>query len=301
VTLSAASPPFVDRIRRLLEGAPGEFRSSPWPSMLALGLVVGGELLTFYGNHVRAQTLVPAAAGDQPSFEVASVKRNGQPDGPRLFQALPGGRVNLVNQTVRELIYSAYQTQEYRIIGGPAWLSEDRFDIAASAGTDAPPPQMLLMVRTLLADRFRLGMRRETRELPVYRLVMARADRQPGPQLKPSTCSPDAAGSPGGDGPAPCMNRGGPGSLISTGATLDTLANRLGRLPVIGRPVVNQTGLSGRFDVELSFTPDQTAGPASDAISVFTALQEQLGVKLESARGPIEVLVIERVERPEPD
>jgi uncharacterized protein (TIGR03435 family) len=92
------------------------------------------------------------------------------------------------------------------------------------------------------------------------------------------------------------------GSIVSAGATMDTLANRLGRLPPIGRPVVNQTGLTGRFDVELHFAPDQTEStPPSDAISIFTALQEQLGLKLESTKGPVDVFVIDRVEPPTPD
>ena len=95
--------------------------------------------LSALGLHAQS----PSAAEGKPAFDVASVKRNADPDGPHVFQALAGGRVNLLNQTVRELIYSAYRTQDHQIIGGPDWLNADRFDIAAKAEGNAPPPQML--------------------------------------------------------------------------------------------------------------------------------------------------------------
>ncbi|HEV3311471.1 MAG TPA: M56 and DUF3738 domain-containing protein [Chloroflexota bacterium] len=302
MAVGSAGGPLVHRIQRVLGATSRTYEPSPWPAVLAACLIVAFGALDSNWIRTQAQALTPAVAGGKPAFDVASVKRNMDPDGPHLFQALPGGRVNLINQTVRELIYSAYQTQDYRIIGGPGWLQSDRFDIVAKAERDAPPPQMLLMVRTLLADRFKLTMRRETRELPIYRLVMARGDGKPGPQLRPSTCDPGAANSPDSRGATPCVNRGGGGSIVSTGATMDTLANRLGRLPPIGRPVVNQTGLTGRFDLELNFTPDQSGSvPAADAISIFTALPEQLGLKLESTKGPVDVLVIDHVEKPTED
>jgi uncharacterized protein (TIGR03435 family) len=250
----------------------------------------------------RLRAQAPAAAGGSPAFAVASVKPNANADGPRLFQALPGGRVNLVNQTVRELIFSAYQTQDYQVLGGPDWLRRDRFDVVARAEGDASPPQMLQMVRTLLADRFGLAMHRETRVQPIYRLVMARGDGRTGPQLKESACVPTAGSTgPAPSGAMPCGNRGGTGTILSGGITLDAFANRLGRLPEIGRPVVNESGLTGAFDIDLSYTPASPDGAAQDAVSIFTALQEQLGLRLESARGPVEVFVIDRVERPSPD
>lgn len=100
--------------------------------------------------------------------------------------------MNLINQTLREIIFSGYQTQDYRILGGPGWLIADRFDIVAKAEGDAPLPERLSMVRTLLADRFKLTMHVETRELPIYTLILARSDGTPGPMLTPAAreCGP---------------------------------------------------------------------------------------------------------------
>lgn len=248
------------------------------------------------------QTLTPAVAGGQPAFEVASVKRNLDPDAPRLFQAQPGGGVNLLNQTVRQLIYSAYQLQDYQVLGGPEWLSTDRFDIVAKAAGAAPLPERLLMVRTLLADRFRLQMHAETRELPVYSLVMARSDARLGPRLKPSTCVPVTGVAPPPQGTQVCGNQVGAGTMSVRGNTMNGLANQLGRLPAVGRPVINRTGLEGTFDYELTFTPDSlTADRPADTVSILTALQEQLNLKLEAERGSVSVLVIDSVAPPTPD
>ena len=256
-----------------------------------------------------AQVPAPAAAGGSPAFAVASVKENRDPDGPRLFSAQPGGGVTIVNQTVRQLIYSAYQTQDYRVIGGPDWLATARFDITAKAGGDVPLPQRLLMVRTLLAERFGLVMRADVRELPVYAMTMARSDGRPGPGLRPSACLVVAANAPpsaasSAAGAVPCGNRSAPGVISSGGGSMDGLANQLGRLAVIGRPVVNRTGVVGAFDYELQFNP--ALGPVESAataneVSIFTALQEQLGVTLRPATAPVDVLVIDRVSRPTAD
>ena len=261
-------------------------------SVLALPFLTGALVMPT----LKAQT--PSVAGGKPAFEAASVKQNQDPNGPRFFQAQPGGRVNLINQTVRALIYSSYQMQDYQIIGGPDWLNVDRFDVIAKAEGNPPPSQMLLMVRTLLADRFGLAMHKEMRNLRNYDLVMANRDSKPGPQLKTSTCVDGNPNASGQGGPPPCGNSGGSGAITSRGNTMDGLANRLGRLPEIGRPVVNRTGLVGKFDYEVHFTPDQPGTPPPDAISIFAALQEQLGLKLKAGRGPVEVFVIDRVQRP---
>ncbi len=254
---------------------------------------------------LRAQA--PAVAGGSPAFEVASIKPNLGSDLARRFEATPGGRVNLINLTPREMIFRAYQTQDHLVVGGPPWLNADRFDIVAKAADNAPPGQMLMMVRTLLADRFKLVMHRETREMPIYNLVLARGDGR-GVQPKPTTCVQPPPGGPApsavrdAQGRFTCgVNRFGGGEILLTGSTLDALANRLGSVPGVGRSVVNRTGLDGRFDIELTFTPTLSASPSADGLSVFTSLEEQAGLKLEAARGPVEVLVIDSVARPEPD
>ena len=199
-------------------------------------------------------------------------------------------------------------------------MNTDRFDIVAKAASDAPPPEMLLMAQRLLADRFRLVVHRETREIDIYALVMARADGRPGAGLRPAAvdCAALVAASrrPGGaalprtaPGERPvCGMQTAPGRLMAGGYALPDVARNLSNFA--GRMVVDRTGLTGTFDLSVTWTPDQMpAGglpPGAPAIdpngpSLFTALQEQLGLKLEATKGPVEVLVIDRVERPTED
>jgi uncharacterized protein (TIGR03435 family) len=178
---------------------------------------------------------------------------------------------------------------------------------------------MQLMVQALLADRFKLVVHRETREMPTYALVLAREDERLGPQLKVSTvdCSPGARRGlpppppPGPNERPPCGMRMAPGSIMSGGTALSQLATTLSNS--VGRMVVDKTGLTDRFDIDLKWTPDGMAAGGGLGIpggapppvpvdtsgpSIFAALQEQLGLKLESERGPVEVLVIDSVEHP---
>jgi len=277
---------------------------------------------------LHAQAPVPQGAG--PTFEVASIKRNTSGTGNMTMQMAPGGRLNFVNMPARALIIRAYQLQQFQLIGGPAWLANDRFDIIAKAEGDATPPQTNLMLRALLADRFKLVVHTETRELPVYHLVKARPDGNLGPALKPAAVDCGAgrgrggppAGAPGGPGPVPgpaagaagCMMMIGPGRITVGGQPLSALVNSLATQ--VGRPVYDKTGLTGSFDVALSFMAEAGRGgpagppppgapplppPDPDAPSLFTALQEQLGLKLEAERGPVEVIVIDSVEQPTED
>jgi uncharacterized protein (TIGR03435 family) len=278
---------------------------------------------------LHAQAPVPQDAS--PTFEVASIKRNTSGTGNITMQMAPGGRLNFVNMPVRALIVRAYQLQPFQVIGGPAWLANDRFDIIAKAEGDATPPQTNLMLRTLLADRFKLVVHTETRELPVYHLVKARPDGNLGPALKPAAvdCAagrgrggPPPPGAPGGAGPVPgpagaaagCMMMIGPGRITVGGQPLTAFVNSLATQ--VGRPVFDKTGLTGSFDFTLSYMAEAGRGgpvgppppgapplppPDPDAPSLFTALQEQLGLKLEAERGPVEVIVIDSVEQPTED
>jgi uncharacterized protein (TIGR03435 family) len=258
------------------------------------------------------QSPAPAVAGTKPAFDVVSIKKNNDPNSPTLFSLPVGGRLRLVNQTPRMLVSSSYGIQDYQLIGGPEWLRTDRFDVEAiTQATPLPPlPQFLLMIRQIMADRFSLVMHAETRELPIYRLVTARADGQLGPKIHPTICKPpdpsipNSAANVGVGGAGVCGNRIGRFSMTIGGNTMDGFAASLGRLAVIGRPVVNATGLREKFDWELAWAPDvpvERQGPdatAPDGLSIFTALQEQLGLKLEATRGPVNVLVIDAVDRP---
>ena len=254
------------------------------------------------------QSPTPAVAGGAPAFDVISIKRNIDPNSATLFAVPVGGRLRLVNQTARMLINSSYGMQDYQIVGGPDWLRTDRFDIDAIVEVRPLPPlpQFLLRIRTLLADRFKLVMHAEMRELPIYRLVRARDDGRLGPKIRPTACkppdptTPNSAANTGVGGGGTCGNRIGAFSMTIGGNTMNGFANQLGRLPVVGRPVVNATNLTDAFDWELTWAPDPPTGDgvAIDAVSIFTALQEQLGLKLEPSRGPVDVLVIDSVERP---
>jgi uncharacterized protein (TIGR03435 family) len=290
-------------------------------------LLAAGVVALAVSTHARAQAQQTPAA---PEFEAATVKRS---DPDTQFQRLgfqPGGRFTAQNIPLRLFISAAYGTPQplppFQVIGGPDWIDKDRFDIVAKAagdpapGPNGPPPIMFEMMRTLLADRFKLKVHRETRDQPIYALVLANG--RPGAGLKASTfdCSQlMAAARAGTPPPAPgpgvppsfCGLRVSPGRVQGGTASMAQFANSLAR--GVNRPVHDGTGLTGNFDFELVYTPDQmpagAAGapppgvqapppPPTDGPSLFTALQEQLGLKLESTRGPVDVLVIDGVEHP---
>jgi uncharacterized protein (TIGR03435 family) len=277
---------------------------------------------------LRLSAQSPVRDAPEPAFEVASVTPNKSGDPGASFGGRPGGQLVVRNNTLRNIIRNTYGLQEFQIVGGPEWINSDRFDIVAKAADDAPEarisndaPQarMLLMVRTLLADRFKLAVHTETREIPIYALVMARSDGRPGPQLRPAAvdCAAMLAAARGGGAPLPrapagerpiCGMQTAPGRMMAGGYALPDVARNLS--PFTGRIVVDKTGLSGTFDLDLAWTPDQIptgprppGAPAFDpnGPSLFTAVQEQLGLKLDSQRGPVEVLVIDRAERPTAD
>ena len=260
-----------------------------------------------------------AREGQSPAFEVASIKENVSASDNASVRAQPGGRVTVSNNSLRNIIRNAYNVQNYQIIGGPEWINTVRWDITAKAPDDAPPQQMLLMLRTLLADRFKLVVRNETREMPIYALTLARADGRLGPQLRASSvdCATIfAAAKARGEAPSPttngrptCGTRTTRGNMMTTGVAMSDFARNLG--PFTGRPVVDKSGLTGVYDLDLTWTPDQgppgpegtaAAAPSSgDGVSLYTAVQEQLGLKLEAQRGPVDVLVIDSAQRPVED
>jgi len=261
-----------------------------------------------------ALTLV-GAAQQAPRFEVASVKPNQGSSGISTWGLLPSGRFVATNSQLRSLIVNAYGTLHERLLGGPDWIDSDRFDILASAPAGTSDNTMLTMLQTLLADRFKLVLRREAREMAVYSLVIAQSDGRIDKALLPVDCKASHTESKVvvGKGAAPACSylitrQPGTGMVTyqSGGVSLNELANTLSRR--VGRPVINRTGLAGEFQFELSWLQDLQGGPAAapaaspnDGPTLFTALQEQLGLKLESSRGPVDFLVIESVERPTPN
>jgi uncharacterized protein (TIGR03435 family) len=218
------------------------------------------------------------------------------------------GRLDFHNSQLIELIKAAWGDFSLRVEGAPAWLRTDRFDVVVQFPAETPSETSMLMLRALLIERFQLVARLESREVPTYALVMNRADRTPGPRLKPGLpeCGPDKSTPL----PPQCGSGMGAGHAQFGSFDMASLAKFLGFSPAVGRPVVDETGLPGRFSVDLTFAPAPAAAPVngpalppadSDAPSIFQALQDQLGLKLESRRGTVPVLIIDRVEPPMPD
>jgi len=267
---------------------------------------------------VIALTLLPATSGAQgpkdPAFDVAAIKPAADTQAFSFSMVQPGGRYIGQNMSLRLLIKTAYGVHDSQIIGGPSWIDSDHWDINAKAEgyKDAKTfrDQARLMVRPLLADRFKLVMHHERRELPVYALVLAKANEF-GPQFRrDDNCDPQAPPIPPAQGaaePAPPMACGGDGfnprHLWARGMTLNYMLIGLGRT-IIDRVVVDHTGLAGKFDWEVQWIPDDLrvdAGNSPEGPSIFRAFREQLGLRLEPTRDRVDVLVIDRVERPVPD
>lgn len=283
---------------------------------------------------IDAQRSTDAAGG---SFEVASVKRTqassmrwmtmGVPPGQAAVR--PGGRFAAPVVTLRDLVRIAYGVTDMQVAGGPSWAGDDRFEIEALTREDVTADAALAMLRRLLAERFALAVRDETRELPVLALAMARGDRRLGPRLRPSSadCAPPTPPPflptlstppppppppPGGGGrtlvlgvtPYKCLTMVFTGHLSMRAVTMDLFVSRLAGL--LTRLVVDRTGLEGDFDLDLTYAPDPGTPPlvingnpvTIDAPVLPSALREQLGLKLDNARAPTRVVVIERAEAP---
>jgi uncharacterized protein (TIGR03435 family) len=253
------------------------------------------------------------AQANPPAFEAASVKHNrsgasGVGASTLLFQ--PGGRFKAVNEPLWRLIAEAYrsthQLRRFEIEGIPSSMDNDRFDVDAVPMGAPGFGEQRQMLQRLLADRFKLMLHRETRELPVYHLVKARPDGRLGERLKPSNvdCSKARAGipqpAPQSGQPPSCMMIFGQGRLTSYGMTLTQLAE-MGLSRSVLRPVIDRTGLTGSYTWTLEWAPDDSPNVNGDLPSLMTALVEQLGLKLESASGPVDVIVVDHVEQPTQD
>jgi uncharacterized protein (TIGR03435 family) len=249
---------------------------------------------------------VVTTTAQRPSFEVATIKRNATVDSGGGGGMAPGGRFRLTNIDVQTLILIAYRTGTQlfpsQIVGAPAWTSMESYDIAAKVGDDLAGKPMAelfrlqpLLLQSLLEDRFKLKVHRESREMPRYRLVLARNDGALGPQLKKADVDCQAV-------PESCRIQVSSGRFVTGSTTITALVNFLA--PNQQRVILDRTGLEGRYAITLEWTPDRAplplAGdaPPSDKPPLVTALQEQLGLKLESERGPVDVIVVDHVERP---
>jgi uncharacterized protein (TIGR03435 family) len=263
--------------------------------------IVCGFVVAF-GVLVSGQS-TPIPTSTDVAFEVVSVKPNNS--GER--GSSTSGRANAftaTNVTAQRLIVYAYRLREFQLASGPGWLGSDRFDIQARVpeGVKQDNPAM---TRALLRDRFKLVVHTETKQEQVYALVVDRPDGRLGSQLKPSTkeCQPSQPGTPSPCGMNTSTNDSG-GTLVGSGQTMEQLVNALGSFG-LNRMVLDRTGLKGSFDIELKWRPENlrsaTAAQASDLPSIFAALQEQLGLRLDSQRGPVEFLYVDKIDRPTSD
>ena len=271
----------LDRARKLLLAAAG---------VATVAVPVGFGVFT--APAVSAQ----APAESKPSFEVASIKPNTSGDHRVSFRITPG-RVAYTNVTAKILVSMAYNLKPGQLEGCPSWMDDEHYDVTAKADGVPDRDRMKLMVQSLLTDRFKLAFHHETKEMPIYSLVVGKN----GPKLHPADASN------GGKN----QFRIGRGQIDLSGGTMANLADALSNL--VDRTVLDRTGLSGNYDIKLEWTPDESeahffkgppdgkppaaAPPADAGPSVFTAVQEQLGLKLEAQKGPVEVTVIDHIEK----
>jgi uncharacterized protein (TIGR03435 family) len=249
----------------------------------------------------------PTSRGTQ--FDAASIRRRTDPGGG-FMGVRPGGRFTAEGVSLQDLLVFSYLVQPYQIVDGPDWLDVERWDVNATGATGTRN-DVLLAVQRLLADRFSLVIRRDVRELPIYALVIARSDGRLGPQLQRSAvdCAAMRAeaqktGVIPPDASRLCVAEGRLGSVRIGGAPLADLTPMLSTR--VQRTVVDRTGLKGTWDLTLTYAPDPAQippGPLFPGVSfdpngpaLFTAIQEQLGLKLEAARAPVDVLVIEQAQ-----
>jgi uncharacterized protein (TIGR03435 family) len=265
---------------------------------------------------LRARTM----PGTASAFEVVSIKPNNS-GGAWTIHALKSrtqgtaasrvsGQVTLTNMPLREVIRIAYGLQPFQISGGPAWIHSEGYDIVVKGEGPSGSDQVGVMLQTLMADRFKLRVHREPHELSVFTLVRSNSDGTLGPRLRRSDidCS-----SPARRVPDCGAWRGGPAHISARGVTMDQLAMHLPSMSNrVRRAVLDRTGLTGTFDLDLEFLrplddvvapfPPLTAALERLGLmrSVFTAVRQQLGLELKPAEGPLDMLVIDAAERPSP-
>ena len=308
------------------------------PGALKRGLLIASAIAVFIApvavGALPPQTRDVAAPATLPAFDEVSVRPNASsgPGGRGGGQMQPG-RYVAQNLTLKSIIRRAFGMQgsqgpnsgidllEQQVVGGPDWVVADKWDVIATTPQATQPPQMRLMMQRMLAERFKLRAHWEKRQLPVYLLSMARADGALGPGLRrtpddecakakaagpPPMPEPVQPGQP--PPPMPLPNCGavqfGPGQLTARGTSMEFLAQALINTPVItgiDRPVLDRTGLTGNFGFQLKFAPATNVNPDPERPHLVTALTEQLGLKLEATQAPIDVLVIDGVERPTPN
>jgi uncharacterized protein (TIGR03435 family) len=263
-----------------------------------------------------AATAAIAQNNNPKTFDVASIKP-ASPDARGTTIGRAGGGISIKNMTLKEMIVLAYRVQTFQISGGPPWLDSLHYDVLARSDEPIAGGEINAPLQALLADRFRLKVHEETKELPIYKLVLARKDGKPGPGLVPlkeGDCEridplhPPPLGPPGAPAQRYCGGMMmGPGKIKADGVPIANVLPMLSRL--MGRSVIDDTGLKGEYNFIVEWTPDESQAfpprapgapqPADSAgPSIFTAFQDSLGLKLESAKGPVEMIVVDSADKP---
>lgn len=299
--------------------------------LTAAGMVAFMVPVAVGGQNPPPQSRDLPAAATLPAFEEASIRPNiTEGRGGRGGQFQPTRWVSQ-NVTLKTILKNTFARQgvggpntalpllDSQVIGGPDWLDTDKFDVVATTPAPTqptPPPQARQMALRMLLERFKLKAHWETRELPVYALSRERADGALGPGLKPIPASECEAARAAGPAPMPQTPGApmppppcgaiqfGPGQLTARGSPMELFVQTLTSVPVvtgIDRPVIDRTGIQGNFAFALKFAPAGAANADPERPELVTALREQLGLKLEATRAPVEVLVIDSVEKPTPN
>jgi uncharacterized protein (TIGR03435 family) len=294
-----------DRIETLLRRGRTFSPRASAAGVAASTVILGGLMLA---GSLTPRWIAFAQQTSEPAFEVASIRRDvsGEPvTYARWFPSL-----HIERMTLKDLVVLAYQLQDFEVTGGPGWIHSERYNIDAKTEPRPVPSQQYVALerrdlQTLLRDRFHMTIHRETKQLPIYDLTVAKG----GLKVHPSNCiqrvTGDTAIAPGKTGSDYCRApANGAGRIQGSGVSMAFLSHILaGRL---SRTVVDKTGITGEFDLQLTYTPDSPNVPsplapaaADPGPDIFIAMQEQLGLKLESTKGPVEILVIDHVEKPD--
>jgi bla regulator protein BlaR1 len=272
-----------------------EFRGQVSAGFAAASIVAVVGLATLASV---APPWIALAQTARPAFDVASIKRHTEEGGGVEFGARPGGTLRVVNNAMSNVINNAYGIANYQLVGAPGWVNSERYDIEAKGTNTASQKDVMLMLQTLLADRFAMKAHFETREMPAYILTIGKGGHRLH-FLNPEDCvqvdrtKPDASAAPNA-----CGN-----NLTSRNGWRLTHNSMLGVTEVLSRvlrgPVIDRTGIKGTFDLSLQWSDDLAVADNPDGPpSLITALRETLGLDLKSGRGPGEVLVIDHIERP---
>jgi uncharacterized protein (TIGR03435 family) len=291
--VAASGGSLTRRIARLLGQSRPAARAGLGPGVLAVAILLATAAYGLF-----------AQSAPHPAFQVASVKANTEanPQGMSV-RPLAGGRLTTQNAPLMLLIQFAYSIEPFQLVGGPGWIHSDGYDIEAKPEGYADRQHVWLMLQTLLADRFKLSVHREMRDMPVYTMTAVKSGLKLPPPKECVPRMPDAPAPPPALQPGQ-MYCGGFGlAMLPTGLRMQgsglSMAEFTKRLAaVVGRPVLDKTGFTGTFDVQLEFAPDDAHATDPARPDIFAAIEEHLGLKLTAAKGPVEVLVIDHAEKP---